>query len=39
MSEEAIRYVLEMYLSHDFIEVIMAEIKVVEGGESDDVDK
>jgi hypothetical protein len=38
MSEKAIRFVLEMYLSHDFIEVIMAEIKVVEEGESDDVD-
>lgn len=38
MSEKAIRFVLEMYLSHDFIEVIMAEIKVAEGGESDDVD-
>ena len=38
MSEKAIRLVLEMYLSHDFIEVIMAEIKVAEGGESDDVD-
>jgi len=38
MSEEAIRFVLEMYLSHDFIEVIMAEIKAAEGGEADDVD-
>jgi len=38
MSEEAIRFVLEMYLSHDLIEAIMAEIKAAEGGDSDDVD-
>ena len=38
MKEEAIRYVLNQYLSETLVEIIISEIKAAEGGESDDVD-
>ena len=37
MKEEAIRYVLNQYLSETLVEII-SDIKAVEEGESDDVD-
>ena len=38
MKEEAIRYVLNQYLSETLVEIIISDIKAVEEGEADDVD-